>query len=227
MTSINRRPQASSSTPSKGSNAPPSPRPPSSNRQNSTGLTANGLGRSPSLRGPNGTPRTARASLKKVSPNTSFLNTNANVSDEASEDDARAENNALTEELRNRVQRAELASEEYQRQLSLLEMRLNESMLEQGKLEDQLHESEAKINDLEDEKVISTRQKREIEKLFESERTGMAQQKAEQQAKEGEQQATIQRLKETLALREARAIPEDRKTSLSRSCKSDYSLVVL
>ena len=222
MASVNRRPQPSNSTPSKGSNPSSSPRPSSSSRQNSTGLTANGLGRSPSFRGPNGTSRPARANVKKPSLNTSFLDTNANVSDEASEDDARAENNALMEELRNRVKKAELASEEYQRQLGILQTRLNESMQEQGKLEDRVHESEARMNDLEDEKVLSMRQKRELEKLFESERTAMVQEKAEQKAREDEQQSVIQRLKEILGQRELRGNAEDER-GLSRSCKSSHT----
>lgn len=125
----------------------------------------------------------------------------------------------MMEELRNRVQKAEIASEEYQRQLNMLQQRLDESSQEQGKLEDRVHESEAKINDLEDEKVLAIRQKREMEKLFESERTAMVNDKAEQRSKGDEQQSVIQRLKETLAQREARAGIEDDK-GLSRSCKS-------
>lgn len=150
----------------------------------------------------------------------SFLNTNANVSDDASEDDARAQNNALMEELRTRVEKAEEASEEYQRQLSLLETKFDESMREHGKLEERLHESGTKIDDLEDERMMSIRQKRETERLFESERAAMLQDKAEQRTREDEQRNVIQRLKESLAQRELKAKPEDPSLSLSRSCES-------
>ena len=156
--------------------------------------------------------------MKRPSPNTSFLNTNANVSDEPSDDDARAEHNALMEELRSRVERAETASEEYQRQLKMLQKKLDESLLEQGKLEEQVHESEAHIHDLEDQKVHSKRQKREMEDLFESERIAMVQDKADQIAKVEEQQAVIQRLKETLAQREMKMTAGEERP-LSRSCK--------
>lgn len=217
MASVNRRPQPPNSTPSKGSNAPSSPRPSSSSRQNST-LSANGVGRSPSLRTSNATQKATKPSVKRPSPNTSFLNTNANVSDEPSDDDARAEHNALMDELRSRVEKAETASEEYQRQLKMLQKKLDESMQEQGKLEEQVHESEAHINDLEDQKVHSIRQKREMEDLFESERTAMQQDKAEQKAKDDEQQAVIQRLKDTLAQREAK-VTTDEERALSRSGK--------
>lgn len=125
------------------------------------------------------------------------------------------------EELRERVKKAEAASEEYQRQLNALETRLTESMQEQGRMEERIHDGEAKINELEDEKVIAVRQKRDIEKLFESERNAMMQDKAEQIAREEEQQAAIQRLKETLAQRELRTSVEDEK-GLSRSCKPNF-----
>lgn len=222
MASVHRRPQPPNSMSSKGGNPPSSPRPSASSRQNSAGLTANGLGRSPPLRGPNGTSRPARANMKKPSPNTSFLDTNANVSDEASEDDARAENNALMDELRERVQKAESASEEYRRQLSILHARLGESMQDQAKLEDRVHENEAKANLLEEEKVTFLRQKREVERQIESERTAVMQDEAQHKAREVEQQSVVQRLKETLAQRELKASAEDDK-GLSRSCKYSIS----
>ena len=120
------------------------------------------------------------------------------------------------DELRSRVEKAETASEEYQRQLKMLQKKLDESMQEQGKLEEHVHESEAHINDLEDQKVHSIRHKREMEDLFESERTAMQQEKAEQKAKGEEQQAVIQRLKDTLAQREAK-VATDEERALSRS----------
>lgn len=223
MASVNRRPPPPNSMSSKGGNPPSSPRPSTASRQNSAGLTANGLGRSPPPQRPNGTSRPARANVKKPSPNTSFLNTNANVSDEASEDDARAENNALMDELRERVQKAESASEEYQRQLSILHARLGESMQDQAKLEDRVNENEAKANHLEDEKVMLLRQKREMDRQIESERTAMLQDKAQHKAREDEQQSVVQRLKETLAQRELKASPED-DNCMSRSCKYSISL---
>lgn len=163
--------------------------------------------------------------MKKPSPNTSFFNTNANVSDEASEDDARAENNALMNELRERVQKAELASEEYQRQLNILQTRLSESLQEQAKLEERVHKNEAKANDLEDEKLVVLRQKRESERQFESERTAIAQDKVQHKAREDEQQSIIQRLKDSLAQRETKINAEDDK-GLSRSCKFKSTYVL-
>ena len=195
MTSINRRPPPPSPTTSRSSNPPNAPRPPGSNRQNSSITSAEGLARSPSLRAANGLSRPARSSAKRLSPNTSFFNTNSNVSDEASGDDARAEDASVIDELRDRLRKAELASEEFQRQLTMMQTRLDESVQEQGKLEENVHEYEGKINDLEDEKVRLNRQKREVENMLDSERTAMVQDKAEQKAREDELANTIKRLK--------------------------------
>ncbi|KAL8828980.1 MAG: hypothetical protein Q9191_002284 [Dirinaria sp. TL-2023a] len=225
MASVNRRPQPpSNSTPSKGSTTSGSPRPSGTNRQNSAALSANGDGRSPSFKASNGTQKAVRPNVKRPSPNTSFLNMNANVSDEPGDDDARAEHNALMEELRSRVEKAETASEEYQRQLKMLQMKLDESLQEQGKLEEQMHESEAQINDLEDQKVHSMRQKREMEDLFDSEQSAMVRDKAEQTAKAEEQQAVIQRLKDVLAQREVKMTAnEERSPSRPSSLRSKSS----
>ena len=117
--------------------------------------------------------------MKRSSPDTSFLNTNSNVSDEASGDDARAEDASIIEELKDSLRKAEIASEEFQRQLAMLQSRLDESAQEHGKLEESYHEREGKINDLEDEKARMTRQKREAELVLESERAITTQEKVD------------------------------------------------
>ena len=163
-----------------------------------------------------------RGAVKRPSPNTSFLNTTNNASDDASDDDIRVENASLMEELKNRLLKAETASEEYQRQLNLLQARLDDSLLGHGKLEDELHENGAKIEELEAEKLQMIRQKRDMEDLFESERMAMAQVTTEQKVKEEEQQLIVRRLKETLAQREIRIGGDDDK-GLPRSRKSLYA----
>ncbi|KAL8794679.1 MAG: hypothetical protein Q9195_002754 [Heterodermia aff. obscurata] len=222
MTSINRRPPPPNSASSRSLNSPSSPRPPNSNRQNSSVTTADGLAHAPSLRTANGLSRPARNTAKRASPNTSFLNTNANVSDEASGDDARAEDASIIDELRDRLRKAENASEEFQRQLTMLQTRLDESLQEQGKMEESFHGREQQINDLEDEKVRLIRQNREAEILFESEREAMTQDRAEQKAKEEELTDIIRRLK---AQREPRAnSDENRVLSMSPESRHRPSL---
>lgn len=220
MTSINRRPQPPKPTPSRTSNPPSSPRPPSSNRQNPSITSGEGLGRSPSLRAPNGLSRPGRSNLKKSSPNASFHHTDSNVSDDASGDDARAADASVIDELKERLRKAETASEEFQRQLTMLETRLDESLHEQWTFEEKFHESEGKINELVDEKVHLMRQKREAETLFESERAAMAQDQAKQKAKEEELASVVQRLK---TQKEARAsVDENKEYSASRMLNLCY-----
>lgn len=164
----------------------------------------NGVGRSPSLRDGAGLARPGRGGGSRPSPQTSFLSANTTASEEADEGEARAEHISLMEELKSRVQKAETASEEYQRQLNLLQARLEESQHEQGQLEDRLHQSNGRIEEFENDQVQAKRQKREMEDLFETERTSMMQDQAEQKAKLEGLQAANQRLKETLTQREAR-----------------------
>ena len=148
--------------------------------------------------------RPGRGGSSTRSPQTSYLSTNTTASDDASEDDARAEHVSLLEELRGRVQKAETASEEYQRQLNLLQARLDESQQEHGQLEDRLHQSCTRVEELESDQVSAIRQKRDIEDLFETERKALLQDNEEQQVRIEELQAANQRLKENLAQREKR-----------------------
>ena len=146
---------------------------------------------------------------------------NTTASDDASEDDARAKHVSLMDELRSRLQKAETASEEYQRQLNLLQARLDESQQEQGQLEDRLHQSSRDIEELESDRVQSARQKREMQDLYETERTSMLKDKIEQKAREDELLSANQRLKESLAQRETRNNSEDSRMGTPRIRESD------
>lgn len=146
---------------------------------------------------------------------------NNTASDEASEDDARAERVSLMDELRSRVQKAETASEEYQRQLNLLQARLDESQQEQGQLEDRLHQSNRDIEELENDRAQSARQRREMQDLYETERTSMLRDKSEQKTREDELVSVNQRLKESLAQRETRNNSEEARLGSPRPHESD------
>ncbi|KAL9103297.1 MAG: hypothetical protein Q9163_001639 [Psora crenata] len=192
------------------------PRAPMAKPSPSKTPSGNGVGRSQSLRG--GVSRPGRGAGTRSSPRTSFLSNNSTASDDTLKDEARAENIALMDELRTRLQMAETASEKYQRQLDLLQARLDESQQSHGQLEDQLHENNKKVEELEAEKVLATRQKRELENIFENERAVMLKDREEQTIKEEILQGTIQRLKESLSQREARINLEDcKETSTSPS----------
>ena len=146
---------------------------------------------------------------------------NTTASDEASEDDARAEHVSLMDELRSRLQKAETASEEYQRQVNFIQARLDESQKEQAELEERLHQSNMSIEELESEQVQSARQKREMQDMYETERTSMLKDRAEQKTREDDLLSANQRLKESLAQRETRNNGEDYRTGSPRVRESD------
>lgn len=149
--------------------------------------------------------------MKRSVPNASFVNTNIDVSGDVSEEEARANNASIMDELKNRLQKAETASEEYQRQLSMLQNRLNDTLLEQGALEDRLQEGIGKIEMLENDKLQAAREKREMESQFDAERMAVMKDKDERKLVEDELQSVNQRLKDALAQRETRYTADEEK----------------
>ncbi|RAK81820.1 uncharacterized protein BO72DRAFT_465199 [Aspergillus fijiensis CBS 313.89] len=186
---------------------------PSRTHSRSPSTTTNGLTRSPSLR--SSTPVSARAAARK--PGRSNLSTSSapKISPSPSDEEARAQNAALIDDLKEQLQKAETASEQYQKQLGVLQMRLDEAISEQGKLEDQAHEKDSKLDALNGEIRDHVRQIRDMEQAHEQERNAMLQEKEQQASREEEMQATIQRLKESLAQKER--INSDADKNMSRS----------
>lgn len=125
--------------------------------------------------------------------------------------------------MKERLQKAENESEERQKQIDVLNARLDESLKEQSRLEEHAHEEEEKVEALENEKRELIRQHRELEGIYEAERAQTMKEKDEFQSKEEELQQTIQRLKETLAMKDMRASEGDE--GLSRACKSSLSIL--
>ena len=157
--------------------------------------------------------------MKRSVQNTTFPNTGMSVSDDIGEEEARADNAAIMDELKNRLRKAETASEEYQRQLSMLQNRLNDTLLEQGVLEDRLQEGIGTIERLENDKIQAAREKREMENQFDAERRVVMKDNEEQKLVVDELQSMNQRLKDTLAQKETRYVLDEEK-ALERSCKS-------
>jgi len=143
------------------------------------------------------------------------------VNNDPSEEEARAQNAALIEDLKEQLQKAETASEQYRKQLGVLQMKLDEAVSEQGKLEDQSHERESKIEALNGEIREHVRQIRDLEQSHEMERNAMLQEKEQQASREEEMQATIQRLKESVAQKDMKINAESGK-DVSRSCTSPH-----
>ncbi|EDU41214.1 m serotype precursor protein [Pyrenophora tritici-repentis] len=162
-----------------------------------TSSGATGVARTRSVRGgTNGAPVSARAAVKK--PATASNLSNASPAD-AVDEDAREEQSALLQELKERLQKAEAAAEERQKQVEVLNARLDDALTEQAKLEERAHEEEEKVEALENEKKELTRQHRELEGIYEAERAQAMKEKEEIQSREEDMQGTIQRLKETMA----------------------------
>lgn len=166
---------------------------------NSRSPGGNVTNRSSSVRGTSGRP--SRGGTSRSGSQSSLLSTHV-LTDDAGDEDARAEHTAILEEFRSRVQRAEVASEEYQKQLSMLQARLDESHQSHGRLEDQLHEKVEKVEELEAERVRAARQKRDLERLFDEERTSMIRDREEQRAEQEDLREVVVRLKESLSMKD-------------------------
>lgn len=99
-------------------------------------------------------------------------------------------------------------------------MRLDEAISEQSKLEDQAHERDSRIEALNNEIRDQGRQIRDLEQNHESERNAMLQEKEQHTSREEEMQATIQRLKDSVAQKDMRMNSEGDRHQVSRSCKT-------
>ncbi|KAI0972426.1 hypothetical protein F4678DRAFT_60373 [Xylaria arbuscula] len=142
-----------------------------------------------------GTPVSARAAAHRAS---SSLSISSRV-----DDNARAETVALIEDLKERLHKADAASEQYRKQGEVLQSRLDEALKEQAKLEERAHENDEQIETLRNEKREAARQMREMEAIYEAERSSMMKEKEEMSNREEEMQTIINRLKETLNQRNA------------------------
>jgi molecular chaperone DnaK (HSP70) len=180
--------------------------------------TANGVGRRGSVRsGANGTPVSARAAVRKPGA-PSNLGINSSHADGA-DDDAREEAAAYAQDLKERLQKAENEALEAKKQIEVLHSRLDDALTEQSKLEERAHEEEEKVEALENAKRELTRQQRELEGIYEAERAQAMREKEETLTKEEELQETIQRLKETMAMKNV-ATSDNEDGHLSRACKN-------
>lgn len=145
---------------------------------------------------------------------TSSLSISATEADEV----ARAEAAAVVEDLKARLAKADATSEQYRKQTEVLQSRLDEALKEQAKLEERVHESEEQIESLRNEKREAARQIREIETIYEAEKSKILKEKEDMTNREEEMQAVINRLKDTINQRNA----EDEYRP-SRQCKFTYT----
>ncbi|KAF2853957.1 hypothetical protein T440DRAFT_389491 [Plenodomus tracheiphilus IPT5] len=199
--------KAASSSPAAANRAPAKSSTPTTNG-------TSGVAKTRSVRsGTNGAPVSARAAAKRPAAVSSLSSSSpADTADE----DARDEQAAYLQELKDRLQKAETEAEERQKLVEVLNARLDESLAEQAKLEERAHEEEEKVESLENVKRELTRQHRELEGIYEAEHTQAMKEKEETQAREDELQNTIQRLKETMATKNVH-VSEDDEPQVSRA----------
>ncbi|KAK4201470.1 hypothetical protein QBC40DRAFT_60731 [Triangularia verruculosa] len=163
-----------------------------------------------------GTPVSARAAAherrQSLLNGASSNGRSGSPADAEREETIRAETVAIIDDLKARLERAESSAESTKRQVEILQDKLDEAHREQAKLEERVHEHEEQIETLTNEKREAARQMREMENIYEAERSGMMKEKEEMANREEEMQTVIQRLKDSLAQRN---LDEDRPTRQS------------
>ncbi|KAF1988792.1 hypothetical protein K402DRAFT_461715 [Aulographum hederae CBS 113979] len=217
-------PPAAKKSPASGANGAASstaPRTPTKAGASTSGgpSTPNGMSKTRPPR-TTGTPLSARAAVKK--PSSTLANSTGSL--DAADEDARAETAALMEDLKERLQRAENASEEYQKQVQVLHTKLEEAIKEQQKLEERLHEEEERGMELANDKREALRQQRELENINEAERLAVMKEKEATHAREEEFHEIIARLKDSLSRKDTQAgAEEEGRSSRNSSLNVDSS----
>ncbi|KAF3760626.1 hypothetical protein M406DRAFT_217692, partial [Cryphonectria parasitica EP155] len=131
------------------------------------------------------------------------------------EEAARAEKLAMLDDLKDRLGKAEISSEEYRKQAEVLQARFDEVTKEQVKYEEKCHELEEQSEALQNEKREATRKIREMEAIYEAERSAMVKEKEDMANREEELQMVIARLKDSL--NQQKMAGEDEQPRPSRS----------
>ncbi|KAK1488285.1 hypothetical protein CCUS01_14760 [Colletotrichum cuscutae] len=173
----------------------PSASPARTPTRSSTPTAASAARRAPAR---SGTPVSARAAATRR--DSVLSNSNGNGSSEA-EEAARAGTLALLDDLKERLSKAEISSDQYRKQVEVLQTRLDDAIKESSKLEEKVHETEEQIESLKNEKRDAAKKMREMEAIYEAERSSMTKEKEEMSNREEEMQTIIQRLKDNLSQR--------------------------
>ncbi|KAI9888337.1 MAG: hypothetical protein M1814_000567 [Vezdaea aestivalis] len=210
MASTTKKPPASQGSNRRTSiNPPESPASLQRRQSRSPGPTnippTNGVARARSVRG-SGNPVSARAAVKRpgASPSTLSTKTASDLEDE----DARAERESLMDDLKSRLEKAELASESYEKQLQILHGQLEGALKDHSAAEELVNEQKEAQESLEAQVRDAQRREREMELIYEAEQSSMTKEKEGMVVREEELHMIIQRLKESLAQREPRNLDD-------------------
>lgn len=164
-----------------------------------------------------GTPVSARAAAGQRRESLAPPANNGATQSVEEEEAARGEKVAMLDDLKDRLAKAETASDDYRKQAEVLQARLDESTQEQVKYEEKCHEHEEQIEGLQNEMREATRKIRELEGIYETEHSAMVKDKEEMANREEELQMVIARLKDSL--NQQKLTTED-ETRSARSRKS-------
>ncbi|KAL1844229.1 hypothetical protein VTJ49DRAFT_3885 [Mycothermus thermophilus] len=192
--------------------------PTSSNNNNSPAGAGSGSNTSRLRPARAATPVSARAAAherrQSLMSNGAGINGRGAASPDLDREEAiRAESMAIIDDLKERLAQAEASAESYKRQVDVLQSKLDDALKEQARLEERVHESEEQIEALTNEKRDAARQMREMETIYEAERSAMMKEKEEMANREEEMQTVIQRLKDTLAQRNDEDRPSRQSTT--------------
>jgi chromosome segregation ATPase len=159
----------------------------------------------------------ARAAARKPVSRTNTGLSGANKATDSGIEDLKAEHAQLIEEMRQQVQRAELASEQYQSELEVLQKRLQEVIGDRDNLEDQISQSHADAQASQEEARDLQRRSNQLEQDHQAEKAMMLKEQDERATKAQELQGIVQRLNETIRQKELRAQVDDDRPAVSRS----------
>lgn len=136
---------------------------------------------------------------------------------EAEEDESKSANAQLIADLKEQVQRAEQASEQYQKQLEIMQQRLDEAAAEQTSAEERDFQRQTELDRLRAEIKDLNRQRRELELAYNEDKQMFLQERERQAAKEADLQGAISRLNEALRARGAERVSASRSGMLELS----------
>ncbi|RMZ82047.1 hypothetical protein DV737_g2146, partial [Chaetothyriales sp. CBS 132003] len=114
------------------------------------------------------------------------------------DEDERSTTAQLVADLKEQVQRAEQASEQYRKHLELMQQRLDESNNDQTLAEERDFQRQTQLDRLQAEVKDAARQRRELEIAHQSETRMLLQERERQASREADLQTVINRLNETL-----------------------------
>lgn len=158
---------------------------------------SNNVARTKSTRTTAGSPMTAKGAARK--PGAAAQNESNLASEEL-----KASNAALIDDLKERLRKAEAASEEYQKQAYVLQTKLDDATNDHAKIEEASQDQLDKLEVLQKEKQDAFRRNRELQSVLDADKAVAEREKAEAAAREEGLNEIVQRLKESLNHRENR-----------------------